>query len=332
MTPRNTRPVIAVTGGDPAGVGPEVIEALFSGYRPTRSLAVVIGARTVFASFLVRSGIETIERISERSLPARGVVFLDTGCRERYRTGRDSKGGGEHAGRILEQTCRLARAGSIDGIVTSPISKNALNLAGHRFMGHTEMLARRLRAPDCQMMMVYRDFRVVPLTRHLPLRMVSKAVTQQRITTCAEVVTRALRTDFGIRKPRIVVAGLNPHAGEEGLLGSEEADIISPAVKQLRRRGFRIEGPVPADALFQNAQSGTFDAFIAMYHDQGLIPFKLLAKRRGVNVTVGLPVVRTSVDHGVAYDIAGTGRASSISLRAAYRMAEKLVLVRGHAR
>ncbi len=332
MTTQNTRPVIAVTGGDPAGVGPEIIEALFSGYQPTRSLAVVIGARTVFAPFLVRLGIETIERISGGSLPARGVVFLDTGCRERYRTGRDSRGGGEHAGRILEQTCRLARAGSIDGIVTSPISKNALNLAGYRFAGHTEMLARRLRAPDCQMMMVYRDFRVVPLTRHLPLRMVSKAVTRQRITTCAEVVTRALRTDFGIPKPRLAVAGLNPHAGEEGLLGAEEADTISPAIKQLRKRGFRIEGPVPADALFQNAQSGTFDAFIAMYHDQGLVPFKLLAKRRGINVTVGLPVVRTSVDHGVAYDIAGAGRASSMSLRAAYRMAEKLVLVRGLAR
>ncbi|MCZ6767431.1 MAG: 4-hydroxythreonine-4-phosphate dehydrogenase PdxA [bacterium] len=332
MNTRNTRPVVAVTGGDPAGVGPEIIEALFSEYRPTRSLAVVIGARTVFATFLRRLEVEIIERISDHSLPARGVVFLDTGCRERYRTGRDSRGGGEHAGRILEQTCRLARAGSIDGIVTSPISKNALNLAGRRFAGHTEMLARRLRAPDCQMMMVYRDFRVVPLTRHLPLRIVSKAVTRQRITTCVEVVTAALRTDFGIRKPHLAVAGLNPHAGEEGLFGSEEADTISPAVKQLRRRGFRIEGPVPADALFQKAQSGTFDAFIAMYHDQGLVPFKMLAKRRGVNVTVGLPVVRTSVDHGVAYDIAGTGRASSTSLRAAYQMAEKLVLVRGQAR
>jgi len=325
------RPVIAITGGDPAGVGPEIVEELFSDYRPARSLAVLIGARPVFERFLTRTGVSTVDGLSASALPGRGVVFLDTGCRRRFRTGRDSAGGGKHAGRILETACRLASTGEIDGIVTAPISKHALNLAGYKFAGHTEMLARRLGAPDCQMMMVYRDLRVVPMTRHLPLRMVSKAVTPQRITTTVEVVANALRTDFGIDAPRLALAGLNPHAGEDGLLGSEETDIISPAIKRLRRKGHRIEGPVPADSLFQLAQSGTFDAFIAMYHDQGLVPFKMLAKRRGVNVTVGLPVIRTSVDHGVAYDIAGTGRASPTSLRAAYRLAEKLVLARRRA-
>jgi 4-hydroxythreonine-4-phosphate dehydrogenase len=175
------------------------------------------------------------------------------------------------------------------------------------------------------MVMVYRQLRVVPLTRHLPLRRVSAALSVDRIVSGLFVLDRALKGPFGIERPSIGLSGLNPHAGEGGVLGKEEIEIIGPALRALRRKGVRITGPVPGDVLFQQAQSGTFDALVAMYHDQGLIPFKMLARRRGVNVTVGLPVVRTSVDHGVAYDITGKGVASVDSLKAAYRLAEQLV-------
>jgi 4-hydroxythreonine-4-phosphate dehydrogenase len=172
---------------------------------------------------------------------------------------------------------------------------------------------------------VYRTFRVVPLTRHIPLQKVSGALSAEEVLTGIRVVNEALRGEFGVRRPRLAVSGLNPHAGEGGVLGCEEGGIITPAVRRARRLGIRVTGPVPGDALFQDIESGTFDAFITMYHDQGLIPFKMISKRRGVNVTVGLPVVRTSVDHGVAYGIAGKGRASEMSLQAAYRLAETLV-------
>jgi 4-hydroxythreonine-4-phosphate dehydrogenase len=239
--------------------------------------------------------------------------------------GRDSRAGGQHAGAALDVACKLAKAGFVQGLVTAPISKRSLSLAGYRFTGHTELFAKYFGAPDCQMVMVHRNLRVIPLTRHIPVKRVASALTMDGIVTGLGVVDKALREQFGIPKPRIAVAGLNPHAGEGGVLGKEETEVIGPAIRRARRRGIDANGPFPADALFQNVQNGTFDAFVAMYHDQGLIPFKMVAKRRGVNVTIGLPIVRTSVDHGVAYDIAGTGRASVDSLRAAYQLAEKLV-------
>jgi 4-hydroxythreonine-4-phosphate dehydrogenase len=322
MTKQKQKPVIAVTTGDPGGIGPEITAGLFASYRPARSRAVIIGA----AGVLEESGLAApVVEHAGTSLHLRGQVsVVDNGCRARYRAGADSKGGGQHAGASLDVACRLARAGIVQAIVTAPISKRALNRAGYRFAGHTEFLARFFGAPDCQMMMVYRDLRVVPITRHIPLRRVSAILSSGRITTALRVVDDALRRQFGITQPRIVVSGLNPHAGEGGTLGTEEQNVILPAIRRARRGGLDVTGPQPADALFQTVGGGTFDAFLTMYHDQGLIPFKMLAKRRGVNVTVGLPIVRTSVDHGVAYDIAGQGIASTDSLLAAYRLAEKL--------
>ena len=326
MPKRNTKPIIAVTTGDPAGIGPEIVEKLFAKWRPRRSRPVIIGAPAVFRSWLGRTPAIPVVDDPAAISAARAPVFLDTGCRDRYPRGKSSRGAGGHAGRAIELACGMARAGTIQGIVTAPISKRSLNLAGYEFAGHTEMLARKLGAPDCQMMMVYGGFRVVPLTRHLPLRAVARALSRGLIVTGLSVINEALKRQFRVARPHIAVAGLNPHAGEGGLLGQEEVDIIEPAIRLARRKGMRITGPVPADALFQSPPSGTFDAFVSMYHDQGLIPFKMLAKRRGVNVTVGLPVIRTSVDHGVAYDIAGRGIASEVSLRAAYRLAERLVV------
>jgi 4-hydroxythreonine-4-phosphate dehydrogenase len=320
--------VLAVTIGDPAGVGPEIVGRLFASFRPRGSTALVVGALSVLERFMggLRRRVVDENSFEDKGLRASGGFWvLDTGCRARYPLGRDSRGGGSHAGEALDAACRLASRGIVQGLVTAPISKNSLNLAGYRFAGHTELLARYFDAPDCQMVMVHRNLRVVPLTRHIPVRQVSRALTVDRILTGLTVLDKALKQQFGIPTPKMAVSGLNPHAGESGVLGREEIETIRPAILRARRRGIDATGPLSADAMFQEARSGTFDALIAMYHDQGLIPFKLVAKRRGVNVTVGLPIVRTSVDHGVAYDIAGTGTASLTSLGAAYRLAERLV-------
>jgi 4-hydroxythreonine-4-phosphate dehydrogenase len=323
------KPIIAVTSGDPAGIGPEIVASFFAAFRPSGSRALIIGAPKVFEPYLERMNEQFSVTREDEILRLGGVeapvVLLDTGCRERYRPGRDSQGGGQHAGMGLELACRLANRGIVDGLVTAPISKRSLHMAGHRFAGHTELLAKRFTAPDCQMVMVYRKLRIVPLTRHVPIKKVSANLTVARIVTGVAVLHRALREQFGIDRPNIALAGHNPHAGEGGVLGREEIEVIEPAIRSLRRRRMRVTGPVPGDALFQHIPTGTFDAFVSMYHDQGLIPFKMLARRRGVNVTVGLPIVRTSVDHGVAYDIAGQDIASTVSLKAAYRLAEKLV-------
>jgi 4-hydroxythreonine-4-phosphate dehydrogenase len=317
-------------------------------------MALIIGARSALEPWFDRYGAEPVfigalrdrkdrgsrvsracealvstarEALADLPRGARGprVLVLDTGCTERFKRGEDTRGGGRHSGFALEIACALAREGVVEGIVTGPISKNSLQLGGYPFTGHTELLSQYFSAPDCQMMMVYRAFRVVPLTRHVPIRQVSRSLSVRKIVTALRVVNESLVREFGVPNPRLAISGLNPHAGEEGVLGSEEITIIEPALREARNLGLHAVGPVPGDALFQEAESGTFDAFITMYHDQGLIPFKMISKRRGVNVTVGLPVVRTSVDHGVAYDIAGKGIAGTESLREAYRLAEMLV-------
>jgi 4-hydroxythreonine-4-phosphate dehydrogenase len=327
---RKRTPVIAVTVGEPAGIGPEIVAKFFAHFRPRRSSAVIIGASSVMEPFLSWlsphvTAVGTQDELATAVAAGDRLLFMDTGCKDRYPVGRDSRGGGRHAVEALDLACRLGRAGAIQGLATAPISKKSLDLAGCKFAGHTEMLARRFKSPDCQMMMVFHKLRVVTLTRHIAVRRVSRALTTDRIVTALAVVNRALKNQFGVARPHLGVAGLNPHAGESGLLGREEIDVIEPALKRLRRKGIRVTGPLPGDVLFQHAGDGTFDALVSMYHDQGLIPFKMLAKRRGVNVTVGLPIVRTSVDHGAAYDIAGKGLASFTSLQQAYELAEKLI-------
>ena len=327
---RGRKPVIAVTSGDPGGVGPEIVARMFARQRPVRSIALLVGSVRILGPLLEGAGatigvIDPSGLEAMRKAPGAGSVFLlDTGCRARYAAGRNSRGGGRHAGKALELACGLAEGGQVDALVTAPVSKRSLILAGYPFTGHTEMFARCFDAPDCQMVMVYRELRVIPLTRHIPLSEVSSALTTERIVKALVVVWRALIEEFGIPRPHIAVAALNPHAGEEGVVGREEIEVIVPALEQARQIGIRVDGPIPGDSLFQHAENGTFDAFVSMYHDQGLIPFKMAARRRGVNVTVGLPVVRTSVDHGVAYDIVGKGVASIASLKQAYALAEKL--------
>lgn len=351
-TARASRPFIAVTSGDPGGIGPEIVARLFGRYRPTGSVALVIGAPSVFERWGRRFRfrppvVDSVEAARDRLdgvPPSRRprVMLLDTGVRGEVPVGRDSEAGGRHAGTAIHLACGLAKNRSVAAIVTAPASKKSLNLGHFDFPGHTEMLARYLNAPDCQMMMVRRALRVVPFTRHVPLARVAGYLTADRLATCIRVTHAALQTMFRIPKPRIAVAGLNPHAGEDGVIGTEDRDVIMPVVERLRSEGIGVSGPYPADAMFQSAPeaarsaarprrdrrsapAGAYDAYIAMYHDQGLVPFKMLARRRGVNVTVGLPTPRTSVDHGTAYDIAGKGVAEPHSLLEAYRLAETFI-------
>ena len=327
MTPL---PTIAVTVGDPAGIGPEIVGRFFKDFKPTSSRALLIGVPRVLHPWLERDDLPILEGDSLDTDAA--VAIVDTGCMKSFPRGKDSEGGGSHAGEALDLAMTAAHRGDVAGIVTAPISKHSLDMAGYRYPGHTEWLAKSFDAPDCQMMMAVDDFRVVPVTRHIPLIDVPKVLTSDKILTAIKVTRDALVNDFGIESPRIAVAGLNPHAGEGGLLGYDEAGMIAPTVYQAISQGVNVDGPYPADALFQQAKSGTFDAFIAMYHDQGLIPFKMLAQRRGVNVTVGLPIVRTSVDHGAAFDIADKGIAGTESLEQAYLLAEQLVARRASQR
>jgi 4-hydroxythreonine-4-phosphate dehydrogenase len=323
-----------VTSGDPAGIGPEIAARFFSGFEPRRSIALLIGSLSVLEPWMSRFDL-TAERVEAddavaamRTESAPRVVVYDTGCSEPYPSGKDSRGGGMHAGTAIEVAARLARTGMARAIVTAPISKQSLNQGGYNYHGHTEMLAHLLDSPRCQMRMVFRSVRVVPLTRHVPLHEVSGEISREKLITCLNVVKEALIDQFGIADPHIAVAALNPHGGDGGLLGREEIDVIQPALQEARRGGIRVTGPVAGDALFQSIDSGTYDAFVSMYHDQGLIPFKMVSKRRGVNVTVGLPVIRTSVDHGVAYDLAGKGVAEVASLKEAYLLAETLLQTR----
>jgi len=341
MTKRSLN--IAVTIGDPAGIGPEIVARLFAGYEPEGSRAVLVGAPSAYGPWLEQAGLEAPVLSDAAEVAALGpsepaVVLLDTGVTDEFFIGRESAGGGRHAGRAIELACELARNRSVAGIVTAPISKKSLNLGDFQYPGHTEMLARYLNSPRCQMMMVHEGLRVVPLTRHLPIRDVPEHVTEDSIMTCVRETHAGLVSAFGIPAPRIAVAGLNPHAGDGGVIGTEDDTVVAPALETLRSEGIDVSGPYPADVMFQAAaealSAGTgektgaasaprgYDAYVSMYHDQGLVPFKMLAQRRGVNVTIGLPVIRTSVDHGSAYDIAGRGVAQTDSLLAAYQLAE----------
>jgi 4-hydroxythreonine-4-phosphate dehydrogenase len=341
MTKRSLN--IAVTIGDPAGIGPEIVARLFAGYAPEGSRAVLVGAPSAYGPWLEQAGLDA-PVLSDASEVARlgpaepAVVILDTGITDEFFIGRESAGGGKHAGRAIELACELAENRSVAGIVTAPISKKSLNLGDFQYPGHTEMLARYLNSPRCQMMMVHEGLRVVPLTRHLPIRDVAEHVTGDSIMTCIRETHAGLVSAFGIPAPRIAVAGLNPHAGDGGVIGTEDDEIVAPALETLRSEGIDVSGPHPADSMFQAAAEALgadaaektgaasapqgYDAYVSMYHDQGLVPFKMLAQRRGVNVTIGLPVIRTSVDHGSAYDIAGRGVAQTDSLLAAYQLAE----------
>jgi len=325
-------PRIVISMGDPAGIGPEVIvkaladPKVASGLRP-----LVVGDPAVLqrAVRLCRVPIHVfpVEAVPQKPLP-RGTLPVLAPARPvgAVAPGHWSRRTGAASLAAVKQSVRLALAKAVDAVVTAPICKQAWHTAGARVAGHTELLAELTHTRDYAMLFVGGPFRLVLATIHEPLAQVPHLLTAERIVRVARVGARELQRRFGIPRPRLAVAGFNPHAGEGGLFGSEEARSIAPAVRALARdRSLSVSGPHAPDTLFVQALTGRWDLIVCLYHDQGLIPFKLLALHSGVNVTAGLPIIRTSPDHGTAFDLAGTGRADAGSMAAALRTAVEMV-------
>jgi len=324
------RPIIAITMGDASGVGPEIImKALARDDVAALCRPLVVGdaARLREAGALVGSALAVNAlQIPDEAHYARGAVdCIDLGLIPAgHPFGTLSAVSGEGAFRYIERATRLVQAGEADAICTAPLSKEALHAAGHKFPGHTELLAHLTGTPEVSMMLVAPKLRVIHVTTHIGLiaaiRLIEPGLVGRVIARGRDTLIKA-----GIAEPRIGVCGINPHAGENGLFGEgeEEAKII-PAVRACQARGWRVEGPLPADTLFFRAARGDFDLVVAMYHDQGHGPVKVMGLETGVNITIGLPVIRTSVDHGTAFDIAGKGVADEGSLVEALRQAAGL--------
>jgi 4-hydroxythreonine-4-phosphate dehydrogenase len=330
---RERRPVIAVTMGDPAGVGAEVIVKALAAPELRRACRpLVLGDWGVLERAAERCGVEGYRFVRWRPgapLPRDGgrvaLYPLTRLGAASAQPGSPSKACGAAAYRYIAAAVTLVRRGQADAIATAPINKKILNLAGYRYPGHTELLAKLTGARECRMMVLNRQLKVILATVHLPLARVAAVLTRGRVCRTLELGHEALRRHFGIARPRLAVAALNPHGGEEGMFGLEERRIIAPAIDSARRSGIDARGPFPADSLFHHSLNGSFDAVVCMYHDQGLIPLKLLSFFGAVTFTLGLPLIRTSVDHGTAYDIAGTGRADASSMREALLLAARLV-------
>jgi len=331
MSRSKRRPLLGITMGDPAGIGPEVIAKAVAMPEVRRCCRpIVIGSLPVMER-TVRSLRLPLRVVGVSghgdTIGRRGVIpVLDPLERPlgRFRTGAVSKRTGAASAAFIVKAVRLAQLGCLDAIVTGPINKEAINLAGYDYPGHTEMLAALTKSRESGMMIMGGPLKIMFVTTHVAHRKLADALSHQRIAKAIRLAHKALREYFGIRKPRIGVAALNPHAGEHGLFGNEEQRVIRPAVRQARARGINASDPLPADTLFGKAARGDYDGVVAMYHDQGLIPLKLLAFGRCVNLTIGLPIIRTSVDHGTAYDIAGRGVADPGSMVEAITLAARL--------
>lgn len=328
---RHAIATLAVTSGEPAGIGPEICTALLRRRWPCR--LVVLGDRSLLdAARGVTAGRRGFREYDPAGEPRAGVELLHVPLRRKARPGRLDRRNADYVLALLDRASDGCMAREFAGLVTAPVHKGIINDAGLPFSGHTEYLARRSGARLPVMMLVGGGMRVALATTHLPLREVAEAITASRLTSVVSTLERELRERFGLPKPRIVVCGLNPHAGEGGHLGNEELDVIAPTLKRLARRGIDASGPVPADTAFLPAVLDGCDAVLAMYHDQGLPVLKHASFGHAVNVTLGLPYVRTSVDHGTALEIAGTGQADPGSLLAAVGLATELAATSGSIR
>ncbi|MFP4056810.1 MAG: 4-hydroxythreonine-4-phosphate dehydrogenase PdxA [Candidatus Brocadiia bacterium] len=329
-------PLVAITMGDPAGIGPEVVvKALAEPAVAQACRPAVFGDDAALREAARRLGLSadwpTVRSPEELRPHAQEPVVCDLGgCPpELLFAARPTREGGLASVHYLVAAARAARSGAVDAVATAPINKQALALASSPFTGHTSLLADLLGVRRPVMMLVGGPLRVALATIHIPLAEVPRALSTPGIVDTATITHDALRRFFAIPQPRLAVCGLNPHAGEGSRFGTEELRLIEPAVVALRRSGVNARGPLPPDTCFWRAARGEFDAVVAMYHDQGLIPLKLLAFEDAVNVTLGLPIVRTSVDHGTAYDIAGRGTASHRSMVAAAELAARMAAARG---
>jgi len=338
---KNTRPIIGITMGDPFGVGPEIAvksladKNIYSLCRP-----LLIGDANVFREAAALTGlvlkIHPVQNETEAVFnPGQIDVLQPADCLvEQLQYGTISAEAGHAAFASIEKAIELAKSGKIDAAVTGPINKEAINAAGHNFPGHTEIFAQYTGTKDYAMLLIYGDLRVIHVTTHVPIEQVSRLVTKKRVLKVIELAHDACEK-LGLKHPRVGVAGLNPHAGDGGLFGQQEQQHIAPAIEAAKSAGINADGPIPADTLFPKAIGGLYDICVAMYHDQGHIPLKVTGfiwdrenerwhSVNGVNITLGLPIIRTSVDHGTAFDIAGKGVASPDSMINAIEYAVKL--------
>ena len=328
-----TTPLIAVTMGDPAGIGPEIIAKTFAeeGFDEENN-ALVVGDPKILeraANLLeLPLRVNAIERLEEATFEPGTIDVLAVGeLPEDLPFGELDARAGEAAFRYVEKATELASAGSVDAVATAPLNKEAMHLAGHKYPGHTEILAELTGTKDYAMMLVAADLKVIHVSTHVSLKEAIERVKPERELAVIRLAHDSLRA-LGVEKPKVAVAGLNPHAGENGLFGTEDAEMIAPAVASAVEEGIDATGPWPPDTVLMRARRGEFDIVVVQYHDQGHIPIKLMGFDTGVNVTVGLPFFRTSVDHGTAFDIAGTGKADHTSMRAALDLARQLAEAR----
>jgi 4-phospho-D-threonate 3-dehydrogenase / 4-phospho-D-erythronate 3-dehydrogenase len=328
------RPVLAITMGDPAGIGPEIVlKALAHADVFARCRPLLIGDRRILER--AAGWLGPLPQFDVVVDPAHGayqpgrvtLLDLENAAPDRIPVGEESAAAGAAAVAYVFRACDLAVAGKVDAVVTAPLNKAAMHLAGYEYAGHTELLTERTGAERVSMLLIGPNLRIVHVSTHVALAEAIARVTPRRVEDVIQIAHDACRA-LGIARPRIAVAGLNPHASEGGIFGNEEAERIQPAIDAARARGLDVSDPQPPDTVFLRATKGAYDVVVAQYHDQGHVPMKLLAFDTGVNVSYGLPIIRTSVDHGTAFDIAGKGIAEESSLLAAIDVALQMV----HAR
>lgn len=332
------RIVIGITMGDPTGIGPEVIiKSLIDKSIRNRVIPIVFGDKGVLSKVAEDLGIRvrirelaSVENIRQIEVDDKEIYVKSISNLKmtRLRYGRPDRNCGRAMVNYVKEAVDAWKQGIVEGIVTAPINKEIINEAGYRYGGHTEMLAELTGAKEFTMMFVSKHFKVSLVTIHLPLKDVSMRITPQRIYKVGLLSWKTLREFFGIKNPRIGVCGINPHAGEGGMFGDEEKDMIYPAIVSMRAIGIDAEGPLSPDTAFWRAYNKEFDVIVAMYHDQGLIPVKLLDFDNAVNITVGVPIVRTSPAHGTAYNIVGKGIADPSSMKSAINLAVDMILVK----
>ncbi|MBF0621672.1 MAG: 4-hydroxythreonine-4-phosphate dehydrogenase PdxA [Magnetococcales bacterium] len=326
-------PILAITMGDPAGVGPEIVLRAWQNRQKGQHVWLYVADPQVVAwtakalninvDFAIVESPDQVDSLDERRL---AILSTQSRCDpDSLAFGKPNSGHAAATFESIQQACRLVKGGQAVAVVTPPINKSVLHAGGFDFPGHTEMLAHCAGVENPVMMLAGKGLRVVPATIHQSIRSVPDSLTWDHLLDVLSVTHNALSRDFGLKNPRIAVAGLNPHAGEEGAFGQCEIKLIQPLCDHLRQeRGWHILGPLPADTLFHPQARARYDAAVCMYHDQALIPLKMLAFGEAVNITLGLPIVRTSVDHGTAYDIAGSGKAEYSSFLEAVVLAGEI--------
>ena len=322
--------IIAVTMGDPAGIGPEIIIKSLAEGELSGAPAIVVGCAATLRRILAmgitpQAELRVLNSVADAHFAPGIINIIDEPLSdpEALKPGVVQVDAGDLAYRCVKRATELAMAGEVHAIATAPLNKEALHSAGHLYPGHTELLAKLTNSKDYAMVLYTDRLKVIHVTTHIALRKFLDTLNRERIETVVGMADTFLKR-VGFAKPRIAVAGVNPHAGENGLFGDEEIKIVGPAVEAMKAQGYSVFGPCPPDTVFLQCYEGQYDIVVAMYHDQGHIPLKLLGFYDGVNITAGLPFIRTSADHGTAFDIAWTGKAKSESMAISIQLAMQL--------